>query len=465
MFRYTVVLLLCLTILNPAFANPEPVTLKEDPDHITRWTEFYQALVNLHQQRTNSRTVTRKDTTGGYANQPEYYLESIFTDSISQQMLSRIRYTKSRPEEIHTIEIFIYDEDGRLVRDYLAAYLPDFRNAPIQTLINLHNHDQELKAFRQFDASGNLIYEQCLGRYFDEEISLSLEEDDLPSVAGATPQGVSHEIYLACFNSISISAEPYLDLSIEIPGKGTLTSKNAQSTAVSIDIINQLDLITLRLAQQPEDYGLYLQRGNLHFELQNFTQAIADFSTALNLNDNLDEAYFGRGMAHGRAGNIRQGINDLTVYIKRNPTEARAYTKRGVRLIWLGELVEAERDLRTAIILDPESAEAHDDLGVILAQRGNYNTALKHFRQTITIDKNYQKGYHNLATTYFLLGDYHAALKAIEQALRLRADAKNSVLLKGEILSRLGKEDEAQKFFKSADQLQDGNWSENWAIQ
>ena len=68
-----------------------------------------------------------------------------------------------------------------------TAYLPVFRNAPFQTLINLHHYEGKLDVFRQFDASGTRIYEQCKGRFLGGEVDISLEEDRIPSRAALIP--------------------------------------------------------------------------------------------------------------------------------------------------------------------------------------------------------------------------------------------------------------------------------------
>ena len=102
----------------------------------------------------------------------------------------------------------MYDDKGRVSRDYLAAYLPDFRNAPIQTLINFHNYNDELHAYRQFDASGALIYEQCQGRYFNEDILFSIEEHEFADYQDETSEVFN--TYLACFEMLPTQLVQYM---------------------------------------------------------------------------------------------------------------------------------------------------------------------------------------------------------------------------------------------------------------
>ena len=218
--------------------------------------------------------------------------------------------------------------------------------------------------------------------------------------------------------------------------------------------------LSQQISTSPQNALLLVKRGDIHFQLHEFDKAVADYSAALALKPNLAEAWFGRGMALGRTGKVREGISDLSQFLALRPQSSVGYTKRGVRYLWIGEREHAERDLQKAIALNPANAEAHDDLGVIYAQKGDVKTALSHFKQTIHHDPGYQKGYHNLALGYFIANDANTALSYIDQAIQLQANNRNSLLLKAEILTALGRSDEAAVIQEEAEYLPEANWSE-----
>lgn len=219
------------------------------------------------------------------------------------------------------------------------------------------------------------------------------------------------------------------------------------------------------LRKKPKTAALYAQRGAARFKLREFDKAIEDFTTALKLDDRLDEAWFGRGMALGRNGQTEEGIADLGVYIHRHPESSLAYTKRGIRHLWGGDLDRAEKDFTRAIALDPRNAEAHDDLGVIHAQRGDYETALRHFQTTVRADPSYQKGYHNLAMIYYITGRNDEALATVERALKLIPEARDSLLLKSNVLEALGRSAEAKVLREEAEFMPAGERSARMPIQ
>lgn len=236
-------------------------------------------------------------------------------------------------------------------------------------------------------------------------------------------------------------------------------------SADSEEVTREIAQLEAALRSQPTSAVLHARRGAAWFKLREFDKSIADFTTALRLNDKLDEAYFGRGMALGRNGQLDEAFIDLGVYIHRHPDSSLAHTKRGIRYLWKGDLDAAEKDFTRAIALDPRNAEAHDDLGVIHAQRGDYARAEQHFHQVLRADPTYQKGWHNLAMVYYITARNERALDTVERALKLVPDARDSLLLKSAVLESLGRHTEAKKLRDEAEFMPAGERSAHMPLR
>ena len=115
--------------------------------------------------------------------------------------------------------------------------------------------------------------------------------------------------------------------------------------------------------------------------------------------------------------------------------------------------------------MNPDNAEAHDDLGVIYARRGEYPRAIRHFSQTLRIDPSYIKARHNLAMVYYISGQDNEALANVDMVLAVTPQARDSLLLKAEILQQLGHVSAAAAIKQEAEFLPEGNWSEHIAIE
>jgi len=432
--------------------------MKQDDQHVRVWNTFVEDLYQLHlsqiqQSKENLRT---EEEIGGYPGNEEFFNETRYYNSVSGKLLSRIQREVKNNSNIHLIEVFVYDSQDRVKLDYLGVYLPEFRNAPIQTLINIHHYNDKLHAFRQFDASGARIYEQCKGSLFNDKVFISLDEDEMNNLNGVMQTESESNQYLSCFEFIPKTVGKYL--------QPQSFKKQIAETSPDDEYSKELQALSQQIDNDANNSVVYTKRGDVYFKRHEFEKAVKDYTKAISLDDNSDEAYFGRGMALGRQGLVQQGIDDLSVYLKRHPFNSRAYTKRGVRYIWLGNMAEAKKDMIEAIQLDIRNAEAHDDLGVIYASENNFDKAVYHFKQSIYYDSSYQKAYHNLAMAYVVTEHYSEALTQVDKGLVLQGNNRNSLLLKSTILDKLGKIEQAKRVRDHAEFLPDGNWSEQFSM-
>jgi len=460
---YTTLLILALSVPITVTAKERLSPMSEDTNQVKQWNHFADSLYVLHQAIIKNNSIRTEKEVGGYGGVTagDFYTEVRYYDAEKNLLLSKVQWELERPDVIHNIEIFIHDDEGHLLRDYYAGYLPYHRNAPLHTMINFYGDEEGLMSFRQFDASGERIYEQCSGKHFAEDVDISLENDEWLAPSGDSLKLIASESYIACFGDTPKEVGKYIDPLVELP----------QTTAVSITtesddyaVANKrIQALSSEISKKLNRAPLYTQRAEEYFNLGDLDKAEQDLSKAIELDPSHSQAWFWRGMVRGRLGKITEGIADLSVFIERHPNSSLAHTKRGVRYIWNGQLGKAEQDLQRAVELNPANAEAHDDLGVLLAQQQKLDKAVGHFQTTIRLDPSYQKGHHNLATALYLQGQAQAALHSVNISLQLSPNDRSSLMLKSEILSGLGRNTEALAIREQAEFLPEGNWSERFS--
>ena len=203
---FPVVLGLTLVVSAAAQAQVSQQAMTEDKTHVSSWNDFADSCVALHKKQLADTKVREQTRVGGYVGRPEFFTEHTYYDADSGVMLSRLQWESAHSDRLHACEVYVHDEQGRVVRDYAVAYLPDSRNAPMQTLINLHHYSDGLHAFRQFDASGDRIYEYCEGDWNGKSVQLRLFEDD---IYGNSPMMSSPE-YAVCFQELPERPGEYL---------------------------------------------------------------------------------------------------------------------------------------------------------------------------------------------------------------------------------------------------------------
>lgn len=189
--------------------NVSAENLKQNNKHVRDWNNFANNAYKLHKKQIDGKNITIKKRQGGYANNPNFYLEKEYF-TVSGKLLSRVSWEIKNPLNMHTIEVFVYNEKKQLVRDYVAAFLPSYRNAPNQTLISLHHYNKGLHAFRSFDATGDTILERCEGTYNGKAFSLLLDEDEIYESIGDDSSIMATKEYKQCFSGIPESAGRYL---------------------------------------------------------------------------------------------------------------------------------------------------------------------------------------------------------------------------------------------------------------
>jgi len=201
--------LLCLLLPATLWAA-EPGAMTEDKDHVYQWNKFADDLYALHQRQIAERPIRKEESRGGYAGRPAFYRQVKFFAADSGLLLSVVQWETEQPDNIHSIAVFRHDEQGRVVRDYSTTFLPDYRNAPVQTLVFLHHYPQGVHAFRSFDASGEVLYERCEGSFDDQPVFISLDIDEIEEARGERyreQRGIMTEpAYLHCFTGLSETA-------------------------------------------------------------------------------------------------------------------------------------------------------------------------------------------------------------------------------------------------------------------
>lgn len=174
--------------------------------HEVAWRRFASQLVDLHRLRIKTIPVVKESRLGGYAHQPAFFREETYFTTDTHRLISRVRWETAHPDKLHTIEIYFYDELGRVQRDYTAAYLPNYYRAPSQTLISFHAYHGKLHAFRTFDADGFTVDEGCRGQYQGKQVVISLDEGEIDDGA---PE-MQTAAYRACFAGLRQKPGKYL---------------------------------------------------------------------------------------------------------------------------------------------------------------------------------------------------------------------------------------------------------------
>ncbi len=125
----------------------------------------------------------------------------------------------------------------------------------------------------------------------------------------------------------------------------------------------------------------FYQIGLEQAQQQQFEDAIASFSKAIQHNPHLANAYSQRGLAYYDLGQLHQAISDYTQALERDNQSVLAYYGRALTRLALQNLPGAMADVEEAIRYDADHALAYRLRGVIQRKQGDIQAATTSFKK------------------------------------------------------------------------------------
>ncbi len=186
----------------------------EDKSTPARLNQYVADLLLLHKLLIADKDIRIEKRTGGYGgatNDLEFYTEEKFYNASSGELISSIKKEKKNPENVHMIDVFVYDSDGRMSREYSASYLPVHRRSPHETRIIIHGFHNGLHSQREYDASGNRLSELCIGKHKNAPVHILYEEFEIPDHRDEIDGNMAQQIYIACFRTIPGTIGSYIN--------------------------------------------------------------------------------------------------------------------------------------------------------------------------------------------------------------------------------------------------------------
>lgn len=134
------------------------------------------------------------------------------------------------------------------------------------------------------------------------------------------------------------------------------------------------------LKNHPKDYSVMYYRGLLNLFLQNFFDAISDFNTVIDMDeDTAAKYYLGRGRCYAWLSMFKEAITDLSIAINIDKDLIDAYLNRGKWAYLIGDTSLAFMDFQKIIVLQPKNPMVHIYAGNLLMTTGSYEDATKAF--------------------------------------------------------------------------------------
>ena len=173
---------------------------------------------------------------------------------------------------------------------------------------------------------------------------------------------------------------------------------------------------------EPNRHRLYTRRGLAYLFGGNPTEAITDFSFAIDHGEATPDAYMFRGMANQRTDNIDAALADYTQAINLDPTRAVAWHRRGMIYMDRKDYQQAYENLNVAVQIQPISDYYNSIAWLLVAAEDKSfrdpKAALDYVEKSLNLDENADNA-DTAAAVHTLLGDQGQAMKFYRLSMEL----------------------------------------------
>jgi Flp pilus assembly protein TadD len=154
-----------------------------------------------------------------------------------------------------------------------------------------------------------------------------------------------------------------------------------------------------------------------------------------------------------QAGRINEAIAELSTAVSLDPKLAEAHSLLGLAFDQKGLRDRAKESYEKAMRAEPEDAQTLNNLGFSLYQSGHYRAAVDRLKRAAKLAPTDERILNNLALAYCRVGKFEDAYKNFARAGGELTGRLNTAAM----LERLGRDDEAIKYYEAARRIDPNN--------
>uniref|UniRef100_A0A6B2KYK7 Uncharacterized protein n=1 Tax=Arcella intermedia TaxID=1963864 RepID=A0A6B2KYK7_9EUKA len=206
-------------------------------------------------------------------------------------------------------------------------------------------------------------------------------------------------------------------------GRGTAHALSYQFTQAVIDFTFAIEL-------EPKCADAYKRRGQCLAARGDEALALNDFSKALELSPDLD-THFQRAQVYYKLKNWNKAIADFKSMIEFDSKNPNTWNYLGLCYDSIGDCNSSVNAHLKAIELKPDFKESHCNLGYTYRNWGKLGLAFKSFDKALEIDPSYSKAYHLRGFSYFAVGEHFKSISDMAKSAEIDPKHTDSYIMLG----------------------------------
>ena len=211
-----------------------------------------------------------------------------------------------------------------------------------------------------------------------------------------------------------------------------------------------LEIYNWILKNDPRNYRIFINRGNLYFQRKLYEKAEQDYNQAIQIDPQNALAYSNRGILYHKLERHQEAQKDLDQAIQLTPEDADLYVTRGNFYTNQKLYQKAEQDYQKSLTLAPLKAEAYANFGLLRLYQLQFSEAIKHFNRAVQLGDNSAEVYNNRGMAHQSESHTEDAMKDYNQALQLKPKYAKALHNRGLLNHGLKRYEEAKQDYDKA---------------
>jgi tetratricopeptide (TPR) repeat protein len=189
-------------------------------------------------------------------------------------------------------------------------------------------------------------------------------------------------------------------------------------------------------------------------------EATAEFSRAVELAPNSDEAYRRLGSAYLRAKNQDLALKNLLKATEVNPYSWTNFNALGVAYLQFSDEDKAIEAFKKVTTLEPDYAGGYTNLGGVYYGLGKWAECIPYYKKALELEQS-ARSYQNLGVVTLYSGNSAEAVKLLEEAAKLGPKNHLNFGNLGDAYNEIGQTAKATEAYQKAIELAYGAWKLN----
>jgi tetratricopeptide (TPR) repeat protein len=210
------------------------------------------------------------------------------------------------------------------------------------------------------------------------------------------------------------------------------------------DLQPGLEDLDICVDKAPEYALARFHRGRMHFSLEEYALAVAEFSAALEISPGWTEPRVQRGYALLAQEEHEEARRDFEEALKQSPESADAYVGRAITHQAAGNKAAASEDLNKAVALDPHNLCGRLNRASLLLEQSETRLAQEDLNEILAAQPSFEPALWQRAHVHLRLGRFADAKKDFDRLIQINPERPQSLIGRSVALELAGQTDQAE---------------------